>query len=588
MFNELPSNKRTPKLKEQLEKIPSLRNVVNYINFDEKVKDDINSATDGWFFGWGRGKIEEDGSDIKIPSGVKIVGDEKFIKFDALMEVMFAVGAVSYSLGQTKTLPLRIKTDKTVISAFPRIFSTDKTKLFIPNANTPLFSLRDASVGNSPDTSNGTFNNTVGDGENVIYFPHLSPIVNNQVVVGNGEGENIAYADEKAKTIPINKNSLEWGFLNDLYVNFDFAKGILETKNLLIKDALYQILNGLSSAAGSVWDFQITELSEPDQNGNSQITVIDKNFVYDDQSPFDGILELDIINENSILIDNSFDIEMSSNMMNQIIGKRLGTSVNSSSPSVGKIFAVDLEDKILNRINTNIEELRTQAESKLAPQDPKEVELEEVIDRLDELYDGPDIGRRRRSLTRVEYYKDGKIVSVFDSIRGHTNPEIFQEIQRLERKKRVLQIELGQNPRKIQKEKEEQREKFFKNAIDDVGIYPKVNIIEDSAEAEDKDIYSSCYIGILNELGSFEKAKILSERENTNKKNSISVLMPVTFTFTVHGISGIKRGDKFRVNGLPHRYSTNGFFQVTAVKHTIEETTWKTEITGGFRTVNLD
>lgn len=589
MFNELPSNKRTPKLKEQLEKIPSLRNVVNYVNFDEKVKDDINSATDGWFFGLGEGTIEESGSKIKIPAGTKIIGDEKFIKFDALMEIIFAIGAVSYSLGQTKTIPFKIKTDKTVISAFPRIFSTDKTKLFIPNPNTPLFSLRDASIGNNPDNSNGTFNNTVQAGENEVYFPHLSPIVNNQIIVGNGEGGRIAYVDEKAKTIPINKNSLEWGFLNDLYVNFDFVKGILETKNLLIKDALYQILNGLSSAAGSVWDFQIIELPTADENGNLQLTVIDKNFVYDEQSPFDGILELDVINENSILIDNSFDIQMSSNMMNQIIGKRLGTSVNSSSPSIGKIFAIDLEDKILNEINTNVEELRTQTESGASnQQNTNEVELENVIDRLDELYDGPEIGRRRISPTRIEYYKDGKLVSVFDSIRGSVNPEIYQEINTLERRKRFLQKQLGQDPAKIQKEKEEQREKIFKNAIDDIGIYPKVNIIEDSAEVKDKDIYSSCYIGILNELGAFERAKILSERENANKKNSISVLMPVTFSFTVHGVSGIKRGDKFRINGLPHRYSTNGFFQVTAVKHTIDGATWKTQITGGFRTVNLE
>ena len=36
------------------------------------------------------------------------------------------------------------------------------------------------------------------------------------------------------------------------------------------------------------------------------------------------------------------------------------------------------------------------------------------------------------------------------------------------------------------------------------------------------------------------------------------------------------------VTGLPAGYS-NGFFQVTSVKHVIDGMLWKTEIEGGFR-----
>jgi hypothetical protein len=59
--------------------------------------------------------------------------------------------------------------------------------------------------------------------------------------------------------------------------------------------------------------------------------------------------------------------------------------------------------------------------------------------------------------------------------------------------------------------------------------------------------------------------------------------MPIKFTFTIHGISGIKRGDKFKVLGLPKNYEQTGFFQVTAVKHTITDMLWKTDIEGSFR-----
>ena len=69
--------------------------------------------------------------------------------------------------------------------------------------------------------------------------------------------------------------------------------------------------------------------------------------------------------------------------------------------------------------------------------------------------------------------------------------------------------------------------------------------------------------------------------ELKTKKNA-SPLMPINFTFTVHGVSGIRRGDMFKVNGIPTIYE-NGFFQVLSVKHMLEGMSWKTEVTGGYR-----
>jgi hypothetical protein len=59
-------------------------------------------------------------------------------------------------------------------------------------------------------------------------------------------------------------------------------------------------------------------------------------------------------------------------------------------------------------------------------------------------------------------------------------------------------------------------------------------------------------------------------------------IMPIKFNFSIHGVSGIKRGDKFMVTGLPKGYE-NGFFQVTSIKHSISEMMWKTEIEGSYR-----
>ena len=71
-----------------------------------------------------------------------------------------------------------------------------------------------------------------------------------------------------------------------------------------------------------------------------------------------------------------------------------------------------------------------------------------------------------------------------------------------------------------------------------------------------------------------------------DKYSDVSILLPINFSFTIHGISGIKRGDKFSVTGIPKKYEDNGFFQVISVKHTIQGMEWTTEITGGYRNFN--
>ena len=62
-------------------------------------------------------------------------------------------------------------------------------------------------------------------------------------------------------------------------------------------------------------------------------------------------------------------------------------------------------------------------------------------------------------------------------------------------------------------------------------------------------------------------------------------LLPIKFSFTVHGLSGWKRGDKFKILGLPPQYD-NGFFQVTQINQQIDGMNWKTQIEGQFRNVS--
>ena len=71
--------------------------------------------------------------------------------------------------------------------------------------------------------------------------------------------------------------------------------------------------------------------------------------------------------------------------------------------------------------------------------------------------------------------------------------------------------------------------------------------------------------------------------ESTSVSNNFGRLLPIKCSFTVHGISGIKRGQKFLLRGIPDKYQNNGFFQITSVKQVVSGMMWKTEVTGEFR-----
>ena len=83
--------------------------------------------------------------------------------------------------------------------------------------------------------------------------------------------------------------------------------------------------------------------------------------------------------------------------------------------------------------------------------------------------------------------------------------------------------------------------------------------------------------------------KILSNdsiEPSAAKGSDVSILIPLNFNFTIHGVSGIKRGDRFKVKGIPEKYYKQGFFQVLGVTHEIQNMEWVTKVEGGYRNAN--
>jgi len=81
---------------------------------------------------------------------------------------------------------------------------------------------------------------------------------------------------------------------------------------------------------------------------------------------------------------------------------------------------------------------------------------------------------------------------------------------------------------------------------------------------------------------SFLIKELYSDLEQ-NKEKATSALTFLEITAIIDGTSGINSGEIFKITGIPEIYNINGFFQVTNVKHLIENEGWKTVIEAGYR-----
>jgi hypothetical protein len=511
-FNRLPSNKQSVRVQDLITDA-FYASPLNFVNVDENVKAEMNSKMKGtsflgFKFGGGAETTDTaaDGSTtasgtVDLPEGTDLIGDSGFIKFGVLSGILSQIGFEAYKIGPN-LVSVSVNTKNTVCDAFPKIFSTDKNKLFIPNPNTPKFSLLQASANVAQTDFTQKIDCSVAHGGTVVRFPYDQPIVKGSVA-GRTPGQ-IQYGDD-GTFLGLNKPAYAYGFLDDLYVNLEFAKGILETKNFSIKDALYQLLNGMSGAACGMWDFQIIETTAT--GGSTELSVVDMNMASQTNgTPY----RFDVAGSDSIFMDASLDLDISGAKMNQIIGNRLGQKVNGSSPSVNSKKTAGLftnePDLVLNSIKKKQGTTNTTTKAPTAEQ----VEAAEEA--------------------ATEAAKKAK--------------------------EKAMQLFLSR-----------------------IGYAPKVHLLPSADFGQE--LEAMTYITAYNDQLVFESLK--NGKDVVGEAQGVSALMPIKFGFSIHGVSGIKRGDKFRVGGIPTAYEETGFFQVTSVKQTITDMIWKTEIEGGFR-----
>ena len=75
-------------------------------------------------------------------------------------------------------------------------------------------------------------------------------------------------------------------------------------------------------------------------------------------------------------------------------------------------------------------------------------------------------------------------------------------------------------------------------------------------------------------------------KEINEKSKTKSILTPIEVTLTIDGLSGFSCGEYFHIDGVPETYNRDGVFQITNIKHSINNDGWLTTIEAGWRIIN--
>ena len=528
MFNRLPAQKQTDEVKSLLDKVDVIgtpwSSAHNFINMDDELREKLGERYSdvGVYTQDGKGGAE-------IPDGAPLFSDQSYIRLELAFEIL---NTLSYTLteetvcgGKVVTMKAQINTVDTICRAFPNMFSIDKSILLIPNEESPSFGLVNALSSTEPITS---FVEIKG---NVL----TSPTQNTNFAKIWGVDNASEYAFPARKDLPTTEGLSDidstvrtqtckkgnWGYLRNLYLNFDFFVEVLNKSNYVSKDIYYEVLNAISTASNSYWFFEICQ--NPNKvTGCEELVIRDLTFSGEvPKSIIDIATSFYSKGVDTPFLSSQLKFDIPGAMKNHVLGSRLseeneGNTINTITdgqvPNVEGLFSTRM-DPVIAKLNA----LKAKNPADPPAQEPKAEDPDE------------------------------------DDIRAK-NYEIF---------------------------------------IGKACIMPTLNDRNEIPNA------SKSFLGFLRGIGegftSIENLAVVSawadasifsliQLKCSKEDGSNPMILPIEFEFDIHGVSGIRVGDIFKIIDLPQKYK-NGIFQVVETSHVISGTQWKTTVKGKFRNI---
>lgn len=587
MFNELPAFRQTLNVIGLLNKA----NHLDYINFDvvvAKQVQEFQTKNEGSFlpglFGEPIVKVQIEGGAVAEISKEKLFSSNRYIRFGLAIDILNKMGSVdSYQVGNKK-ISFTININDCVIGAFPRMFSTKASKLVIPG-RVPAFldcyflnpnEVEQYNTGTLKNGGTGTLFDPIGPGTKTPKF----------------KGPEIEFTQvTNLNNYGLKEDALYHGYLKNLFVNFDMFKEKIEQKNKNITEILLDILNEMSSAVNSFWNFQIVE-GEATIGGDIIITIIDENWV--GQNPGEAPTRFKHNGIGSPFLNASLDISIPADLGAKIIGERLGNTSQSDVASIAVRIANGAKPATLFNAKEDLFlSIRSNTGTDTTTEEPVEsdgkesdsatfnrlVKIVELNITKSTVQEGADGGK-----TTTEFNKDGQILrtvvqnadgtkSVNYDTRGLSTlfadsaREQFRSLETsvISSASQAAASRVTANIEKI-------------DVVPNYGLF-KVEKLEIGSIGQD--VKNNFFVHCFNDTDFFDKMKNYYFENRTGSQ--LSPPLPIKYSFTILGNSGIRRGDTFNIDGIPAKYKTSGLFQVTEIEHSISGMRWETTVTGEYR-----
>ena len=611
MFNKLPPVRQTPEVQTIVNKVNAKVTAYGFwdlVNFDFPVINEVNKfITDTALetLGIKLGLLKEfKVGGLSVPKE-KLLSENRYINFGLALEILNANnGLKAYKLGDKK-INVKVSTNG-FIGAFPRMFSTKPSKLLIPGkipnfydfylnpATVDLNKILTSEIDNSilgKRVSTDATGKSVSVGQKYSFVQEFDLSPNLIDPKDPSKGTYFGY-HEKAGY---------YGRLDYLYINFDlFYNTIKNSSNKSMRDVLMTMLNEMSSAVNSFWNFQLVESVLP--SGDIEIKIIDENWAGKNTLQPQMFVHS---GEQSVFLDATLDIDIPAEMTNQIILKREDYTSNPDSKglTIGGVFSAK-SDKFftgIDYVGSYSKGSGAGAKNAISGKDPYKLAGQTVaqlkarktalkgtlkVKTLSFFEKQLQILADSQAGTKTTYYVDAagndvytEIASFRIGVPGSENgagtrggaewDAINAAIEEAEKsEKEIANTNLNANLAKI-----------------DIVPNPSVSIIKASAldpVSGFVEFNKNFKIYCCDDVQLFDIMKN-NAYENYKDANKTSQPLPIRYTFTILGKSGLRRGDIFNVWGIPKKYRDNGFFQIVEMEHTLQGNSWTTTITGQYR-----
>ena len=552
----------------------------------------------------------------------KLFSKNKYIRFGKAVQILNANTTLKALL--ISTIPVNIVVDilDCKIGAFYGIYSTKPERLLIPGwiPNFSKFFMEQNMAELSLDEQ--LIDNAIAAGEEEIRFAE------------NTDLDADGFKEDKFK----------WGYLKNLYINFDFFKEEMEKPNRTMRDVLQTLLNEMSLAANSFWNFQIAEKNKTVNGQKTTIfTVYDENWVGKN-----NVVPPTFIHsgEQSRFFSADLNIEIPGAMMNMIINQRLSLNSNpdqkdiavggcfskstdrffkkylevadSSKDSTGK--GANLKDesdpsKIGDDKQSDIAKKITSVNDKaISPEQKKKGQ--EIIEREKLNNQNKANTQKKKDLVAEAQKRIKAFKALEDKVDG---TELFQidkneiddptKLAHYKQRQKDIQAEIDTLNKQIKAEEKAQADETdtlngqaaeFETAAQQAAganISQNLDKIDIVPNPNQNTLTQDDLANFINNIEVFKtKFKIYCCRDskffNVLKINNMPAVLgkgqmspplPIKYSFTILGTSGIRRGDTFNIIGIPKKYRDHGFFQVTEIEQTIQDMKWSTKVEGSYR-----